>query len=194
MGKTKGVSMNWKEIKGYEGLYEVSDTGIVRGLLRETTLKPDVKHQSYTSYERVTLCKEGITKRFQVHQLVASAFIPNPLNLEYVNHIDSNGRNNHVSNLEWVTHSENMKHAFVYGNSKEQLTKNGFITGAKKLIETELKFKILLGDNFLKVDQEEGRTYIHYYCISCSNSTNGRSDRKHTKIGICARCSRKQKL
>ncbi|HDS4910797.1 TPA: HNH endonuclease [Klebsiella oxytoca] len=58
-------------------------------------------------YQRVTLCRHGKTKRFQLHRLVALTYLPNPYNLPVVNHKDGNPQNNHVSNLEWCTYSHN---------------------------------------------------------------------------------------
>lgn len=111
----------WKEIKGYEGLYKVSEKGVVASIDRCVTysngatnmhkgkrLKPD----SLRGYERVVLSKNGETKRFQVHRLVAMTFIDNPKNKPQVNHIDGDKNNNNVSNLEWCTAQENEKHSF----------------------------------------------------------------------------------
>ncbi|ELM4096003.1 HNH endonuclease [Salmonella enterica] len=74
-----------------------------RFLTPETTKK---------GYQRVTLCRHGKTKRFQLHRLVALVHLPNPDNLPVVNHKDGNPQNNHVSNLEWCTYSHNLQHAY----------------------------------------------------------------------------------
>ena len=118
----------WKDIEGYESNYEVSSCGRVRAKYREfygkngvlkkyseKILKPDTMVRSLTSYERVSLSKDHKVKRFFVHQLVAKAFIPNNENKPFINHIDNNGLNNNVENLEWCTHSENMIHAQKQG-------------------------------------------------------------------------------
>lgn len=97
----------WKDIKGFEGLYQVSNTGkvwsISRGQIRKTRLDKD-------GYERLDLTKEGKSYTRFVHRLVAEAFLENPENKSEVNHIDCIRTNNNLENLEWVTHAENMAH------------------------------------------------------------------------------------
>ena len=117
----------WKDVKGYEGLYQVSNLGNVRSLnhhvmnngimqLRKgKILKPNINSWGYLG---ILLYKDGKSKRFQVHRLVAIAFIKNHLNKKEVNHIDGNKLNNNASNLEWCTRSENMKHSFLLGLEK----------------------------------------------------------------------------
>lgn len=115
----------WKSIKGYEGLYEVSNLGKVRST--QKTLKP-TEHNGKQSYLYVTLSKNGVTHKFFVHRLVADAFIVNPENKKQVNHIDGNPQNNHVGNLEWVTNAENTLHAYKIGLNKRKqklITFNG---------------------------------------------------------------------
>ena len=111
----------WKNIKGYEGLYQVSNKGRVKSLERtiidktgrkrlrkELILKPKTERNGYL---RVNLCNGcGKVKRFYVHRLVCEAFHGNPKNKPCVNHIDENKANNTVSNLEWCTYEENNKY------------------------------------------------------------------------------------
>lgn len=100
----------WKPISGYEGLYEVSDTGLVRSLRfgKKKILSPGRLGAGYLA---VVLCKNGKSKKHMyVHRLVAQAFIPNPLELETVNHKDENKLNNNVSNLEWMTQGDNLRY------------------------------------------------------------------------------------
>ena len=112
----------WKDIKGYEGYYKISNIGrvkrldvvdknpkynghrVIKGGIRKTTIQK-------SGYKSVMLSKEGNTKRYLVHRLVAEAFIPNPNKYSVVNHIDGNKINNFYLNLEWCTHSYNLKHA-----------------------------------------------------------------------------------
>lgn len=132
--------MQWLPVKGYEELYEVSDTGEVRSVDRvlsvtnqkERLFKGRVLLQTMNKqvqYKQVSLWKENKGTSYYVHRLVAEAFIPNPEGKPEVNHIDGNRQNNHISNLEWVTSGENSLHASktglrVYTN---RLTKDEFL-------------------------------------------------------------------
>lgn len=96
----------WKAIVGYEGIYEISDIGRVKSLKygKEKILKPGKLKNGYL---HVILYKEGKKKIFKIHRLVAEAFIPNPLGLETVNHMDEVKTNNVASNLEWMSIKDN---------------------------------------------------------------------------------------
>ena len=94
----------WKDIDGYNGIYQVSNLGKVR---KSTSLKPIAICLNTTGYEQVNLSDGFTRKKLLVHRLVAQAFIPNPNNLPQINHIDENKRNNIVSNLEWCDASYN---------------------------------------------------------------------------------------
>ena len=106
----------WKDVKGYENLYQVSNDGLVRTShkgLWEILSAGRTKH----GYYNVLLYKDGKRKNKRVHRLVASAFIPNPNNYPYINHKDENPSNNHVDNLEWCTAEYNSN----YGTCKERI-------------------------------------------------------------------------
>lgn len=96
----------WKAVAGYEGLYEVSNHGRVKG--PKGLIKPKVSNNGYA---RTELWKKGERWRPTIHRLVAQTFIENPENKPQVNHLDGNKLNNTVSNLEWCTAQENMLHA-----------------------------------------------------------------------------------
>ena len=120
----------FKDIPGYEGSYQVSNIGNVvsldriiyyknpKGNRKSKFLKGSilVKRKSFGRYLSVNLSKTGeVRKSFFVHRLVAMTFLPNPNNLEQVNHKDGNIYNNNVENLEWVTMSQNVRHAYKTG-------------------------------------------------------------------------------
>ena len=101
----------WKDIEGYNGTYQISNTGKVRSF--SSWAKGRLLSISYDKqgYPRITLNGEGAYNNHSIHRLVAKAFIPNPENKRNVNHIDGVKTNNHASNLEWVTSRENSIHA-----------------------------------------------------------------------------------
>ena len=112
----------WKDIEGYEGIYQVSDGGRIRSVDRVVISKNGVKREvkgqlmkqstSKYGYKVIILRKDGIKKNHRVHRLVAESFINKEKGKTLINHKDGNKRNNRVENLEWCTNSENMKHAF----------------------------------------------------------------------------------
>lgn len=118
----------WKDIAGYEGLYQVSNFGRVKSLGRIDRFNKKwdarilIPHCVGKNYLAVGLCKDGVVKSRRVHRLVAEAFIPNPQGKPQVNHKDGNKGNNFASNLEWSTNSENQIHARKTGLNC--LTKN----------------------------------------------------------------------
>lgn len=111
----------WKNIKGYEGLYQISNLGKVKSLERkryngqnyymqqEKILK--LQNDKY-GYKTIMLHKDKKSKNLKVHRLVAQAFLTNPQNKLEINHKDGNKSNNCVNNLEWCTSIENVRHAF----------------------------------------------------------------------------------
>lgn len=115
----------WKEIVGFESLYAVSNRGRVMNLETGKVLKNRSNNHGYVI---VALHKGNGTKpkNCTVHRLVAEAFIPNPLNLPQVDHVDENKGNNDVSNLRWVTASQNTRHsAHQYSCKINQLSLDG---------------------------------------------------------------------
>lgn len=117
----------WKDVKGYEGLYQVSNMGRVRSVARVVTWK-NQQTKSYKSrmmkirekngYRVVSLYKNHKSKDNRVHRLVADAFIENPNNLPFINHIDEDKSNNKVDNLEWCTRQYNNN----YGRRNEKIS------------------------------------------------------------------------
>lgn len=93
----------WKDIEGYEGKYQVSNTGEVKSLNYRGSGKTKLLRQTADKdgYKCVIFCKNGKVKGYKVHRLVAIAFIPNPNSLPIINHKDEDKTNNCVDNLEW---------------------------------------------------------------------------------------------
>ena len=113
----------WKDIKGYEGRYQISSFGRVKSLNYRCTGREkilDFKSTNSRGYVIAKLCKEGKVKSYTVHKLVAEAFIPNPNNYKEINHRDENKINNHVSNLEWCTRKYNCN----YGTRNKRVSKS----------------------------------------------------------------------
>ena len=118
----------WKDIKGYEGLYQISNLGRVKRVTTGRILKGGKDKDGYLM---VKLYKNNIRSNKKIHRLVAEAFIPNPENKPQVNHADENKTNNSLDNLEWMTAKENINH----GTHNERVSK----TMSIPIIATNLK-------------------------------------------------------
>ena len=130
----------WRPVVGYEGLYEVSNTGRVRSLDRYVRCKSYRLHKGKVlspgkdkdGYLFVVLSCNGKHKTIAVHKLVAQAFIPNPDDLPIINHKDEDKTNNRVDNLEWCTAKYNMNYGTRNIRIKETAIKNGNWTGLSR--------------------------------------------------------------
>ena len=113
----------WKNIEGYEGIYQVSNQGRVKsiGYGKERILKPA---KVGSGYLKVNLWKNGEKKQFLVHRLVCQTFIYNPYNLPEVNHRDENKTNNYVENLEWCDRKYNNNYGTHNQRMVEKLSKS----------------------------------------------------------------------
>lgn len=139
----------WKDVKGYEGMYQVSSYGRIRRIgdysnqithwKSEKILKPCEKDNGYLI---VSLSLNNKSKMKYVHRLVAEAFIPNIENKKTVNHIDLDRTNNNVSNLEWATYKENNAHAIKKMHERGDNKRNR--KGSKPVLQFDLK------NNFIK--------------------------------------------
>lgn len=113
----------WKPISGYEGLYEVSNKGNIKSFHKNkdgVLIKLFTEKLKHTNYKCLTLVDIfGNKKQFRVHRIVAEMFLSNKHNKRFVNHIDNNGENNCVENLEWCSQSENIKHSHNQNRSEQ---------------------------------------------------------------------------
>lgn len=123
---------SWKDVKGYEGLYQVSNFGRVKKVTNGMILKSNMNSNGYI---RLNLSKNNVASNKKIHRLVAEAFIPNPENKPQANHIDEDKTNNHASNLEWMTAQENNNH----GTRNERAGKSIGKTQSIPIIATNIK-------------------------------------------------------
>lgn len=142
----------WKDIEGYEGLYQISSYGRVKSLGNDKTRKEKIltPHPNEIGYQRVGLRKNGKQKWERIHRLVAKAFIPNPNNYPQINHKDECKTNNAVENLEWCTSQYNNtyngrhlkvgrkvaktreKRVYLYSLNKELISEFSSLSNASK--------------------------------------------------------------
>ena len=102
------MNEKWKDIKGYEGLYQVSNFGNIKSFYKNKILKPVIEN---TGYNQVTLVKNRKKRKHYIHRLVGFHFIDNPNNFNELNHKDGNKCNNCVENLEWCSRRYNVQHS-----------------------------------------------------------------------------------
>lgn len=122
----------WKDIPGFEGLYKISSFGRVKSMEKirvvghgtQVMVYPEIilKQTNNGNYQLVMLSSFGKRKMRKIHRLVAIAFVENPMMFIYneVNHKDGDKLNNHYSNLEWCSRSQNVKHAYDTGLYKDR--------------------------------------------------------------------------
>lgn len=151
------IMEEWKDIEGYEGLYQVSSQGRIKSLDRNTTNGKIRKFQtSKSGYLSVTLSKNGVVKRQSVHRLVAEAFIPNPNNLPQINHKNEDKTNNSIENLEWCDSTYNNN----YGKHSSNISK----ARRKWVIQKDLNNEIVgIYDSPITASKVTG---ISYSCIT----------------------------
>ena len=144
----------WRDVAGFEGTYQVSNKGRIKSFHygREKILSPFERSDGYLS---VWLQLNKSKQYFTVHRLVAETFIQNPENLPVVNHIDGNKQNNCVENLEWVTHSDNEKHAYKIGLMKVGVHMRGGVGNCNaKFTAEQIRF---IRKNYKPRDSEFGQ-------------------------------------
>lgn len=154
----------WKDVKGYEGLYMVSDSGRVMSVGKKSNHKESIilKPSNSLGYRVVSLRKDNKAKIYKVHRLVANAFVDNPSNKKQVNHIDGDKANNNAYNLEWVTASENAKHAFKSGLNSPQRGKDN----RRSIKVTQLTKSGIFVSEFCGMREAERKTGVSRHGIS----------------------------
>jgi hypothetical protein len=110
----------WKDIKNYEGLYQVSNKGNIYSIRKNKLFKLNTNKFGYYC---VSLYKNSTTKTYYVHRLVAETFIPNPDNKPEIDHIDTIKTNNRVENLRWCNHKENMNNTTSHKHYNKRAVK-----------------------------------------------------------------------
>jgi hypothetical protein len=165
----------FKDIKGYEGMYQISNLGNVKSLSRprsETQKNMITKDRilkssiSNRGYKRVILVKDKIKKSLLVHRLIAIAFIPNPENKKDINHKDSDRLNNNIDNLEWCTPKENTAHMIDNGRMNWSNAARGEKHGISKLTEDQVReIKTHLRDGNISQRQLARKYNIHNTAI-----------------------------
>ena len=161
----------WKDVLGYEGLYQVSNKGNVYSVERKDTLgrkqggfilSPRCNENGYTM---VNIYENGKRENKTVHRLVAEAFIPNTENLPQVNHIDEVKDNNNVENLEWCTSKHNNNH----GTRNERLAQ----TQSKKVVGVNIKTGEVLTFSSTSEARRKGYFNISQACRGVYKNTRG---------------------
>jgi hypothetical protein len=158
----------WKDIIGYEGLYQISNLGKVKSLERFyfigrhkiKTSKVVVKEKFLVistykkiGYQYVVLSKGPKAVKVKIHRLIALHFIPNPNNFPQINHINAVRSDNRIENLEWCTQSHNMKHKFLLGNQSNALGNNAAAKKVKNIKTGEVFDCIISAANSVNLDR-----------------------------------------
>jgi len=156
----------WKDVIGYEGLYQVSSYGRVFSLISNKYLSLC----NSSGYNRVILSKNGMSKYIHVHRLVANAFISNPYKKPCIDHIDGNRRNNKIDNLRWVTYCENNNNE-ITKNRIKTMVKISYIKG-RKYPYMKLQKKIICvetGTKYNSLKEAQNKTGISRssICMCC---------------------------
>ena len=179
----------WKDVPGYEGIYQVSSYGRIKSLKRvimrkdgkpytqvEKILKPGTNHKGYLG---CSFRKNFVAKPVIVHRLVALAFIDNPNNLPQVNHKDGNKKNNRVENLEWITNYDNMQHSIITGiRNVKKITDNLKKVNSRKVNQYDSNGTFIKTWNSIKDIQMELKIPNQNICQVCQ----GKRKRAHNYI------------
>lgn len=170
-----GSMEEWRDVKGYEGLYQVSNEGRVKSLERVIIRNDGVTQTIKEKMLKLTIDKDGylianisvngITYKKRVHRLVAQAFIPNPANLPIINHKDECKTNNFVENLEWCTCKYNLNYGTNPARISERVRNNKYLS--KEIAQMTLDNNIIrIFPSIHEVERELG--LFHTNVSSCA--------------------------
>ncbi len=179
----------YRDIQGFEGRYKIGADGSIFSTpddgKKDRLLKFDESVKKTTSYYRVTLSIANTQTRVLVHRLVAQAFIPNPQSKPHINHIDNDGTNNRVSNLEWCTPAENMQHSARQGRLKGNPSEQFFIASQlandkqrKPVSQLDLNNNLIrefesISDAESYLNTRSGKSKISLVCRGLRNTYKG---------------------
>ena len=170
----------WRDIRGFEGFYQVSNLGRVRSVEREVKMKDFVVtrrsfikkiHKKTNGYYGLLLSKNDSSKNYSIHRLVAEAFIPNPLNLPQVNHKNEDKSDNRAENLEWCTAKYNSN----YGTRKLRVMMNNKRMCGRKVVCIDLSGKAIAHYPSVQSVKEDGynAALVHACCIGNRHTHHG---------------------
>ena len=168
----------WRDVPGFENLYQVSNYGRVRRIYNGKVKVMTQRHRG-KGYLGVTLIKNSIKKDSYVHRLVAETFIPNQDNLPQVNHKNLNKEDNSVDNLEWVTAIENMRHRYKYGAPVKRVKRKRCTSFRKRKNTKKIKQYLLDGtyvqtwDSLLQIQNTLG--FYHSNISACCKGVTRKS-------------------
>ena len=153
------MNEEWRWIKGYEGLYQVSNLGRVKSIYKKEHLFKPYKNKK--GYLIVCLTKNKKSKILRVHRLVAQAFLPNPHNYKEINHKDENKENNYLENLEWCDRKYNCN----WGKRNKKIS--------KPVLQYDLHNNLIKTWDSIAQAQKELKCYNISHCINNKRKTAG---------------------
>lgn len=161
----------WKAIKGYAN-YQISNLGNVRKINKDyrcakyKPLKPKLEKNGYL---RICLSKNSLKNYYNIHRLVAEAFIPNPNNFPIINHKDENRSNNNVNNLEWCTYKYNNN----YGNIKVKMSNSALKRKVQQYDKNMNLLNTYISIKEASIKTNSNRRYISQCCKNTTLTCNG---------------------
>lgn len=169
----------WKDVKGYEGLYQISNLGKVKRLVSVKCKKErflSITKDRKSGYCRVMLCKNNKTKRFLIHRLIAEHFIPNPENKPCIDHINGVKDDNRIENLRWCTYKENNNYQIAKRNNSESQKKLRLNTDWVKRNKEAIKKAMQTDEVRRKISLARKRNWANPEYVS--NQTEKRKTKK----------------